>query len=83
MDASCEIQGSIHVCLIHLSMCPGNWVHIKFHLIGRLFILREYHLFIIQAYGASILLLYYMGILTHDIHAAILVVTTPEKFPTR
>lgn len=55
----------------------------QFHLIGRLFILREYHLFIIQAYGASILLLYYMGILTHDIHAAILVVTTPEKFPTR
>lgn len=29
MDASCEIQGSIHVCLIHLSMCPGNWVHIR------------------------------------------------------
>ena len=29
MDASCKIQGSIHVlCLVHKSMCPGNWVHI-------------------------------------------------------
>ena len=32
MDASCKIQGSIHVllCLIHKSMCPGFWVHIIF-----------------------------------------------------
>ena len=31
MDASCKIQESIHVllCLIHKSMCPGFWVHIK------------------------------------------------------
>ena len=30
MDASCKIQGSIHVlCIIHKSMCPGNWVHIR------------------------------------------------------
>lgn len=28
MDASCEIQGSIHVCLILRYVCPGNWVHI-------------------------------------------------------
>ena len=37
MDASCKIQGSIHVllCLIHKSMCPGFWVHII--LIYRLF----------------------------------------------
>ena len=30
MDASCKIQGSIHVllCLIQKSMCPGFWVHI-------------------------------------------------------
>ena len=32
MDASCKIQGSIHVlCLIHKSMCPGFWVHITLH----------------------------------------------------
>ena len=30
MDASCKIQGSIHVlCLIHKTMCPEFWVHIK------------------------------------------------------
>jgi len=31
MDASCKIQGSIHVllCLIHKSMCPEFWVHIN------------------------------------------------------
>ena len=29
MDASCKVQGSIHVFrLNHKSMCPGFWVHI-------------------------------------------------------
>jgi hypothetical protein len=30
MDASCKVQKSIHVFrLVHKSMCPGFWVHIK------------------------------------------------------
>ncbi len=30
MDASCKVQGSIHVLSrVHKSMCPGFWVHIK------------------------------------------------------
>ena len=29
MDASCKIQGSIHVFRLVNNMCPGKWVHIK------------------------------------------------------
>ena len=29
MDASCEIQGNIHVVRLINNMCPGFWVHIK------------------------------------------------------
>ena len=39
MDASCKIQGSIHVFRLVNNMCPGKWVHIKF---GGAFILL-YH----------------------------------------
>ena len=28
MDASCKIQGSIHVFRLVNNMCPGKWVHI-------------------------------------------------------
>ena len=28
MDASCEIQGNIHVFRLINNMCPGFWVHI-------------------------------------------------------
>ena len=28
MDASCKIQGSIHVFRLVNIMCPGKWVHI-------------------------------------------------------
>ena len=38
MDASCEIQGSIHVCLILRYVCPGNWVHISTSSTNRLFL---------------------------------------------
>ena len=31
MDASCKIQGSIHVFRLVNNMCPGKWVHIKHH----------------------------------------------------
>ena len=30
MDASCKIQGSIHVFRLVNNMCPGKWVHITF-----------------------------------------------------
>ena len=30
MDASCKIQGSIHVFRLVNNMCPGKWVHIIF-----------------------------------------------------
>ena len=29
MDASCKIQGSIHVFRLVNNMCPGKWVHIR------------------------------------------------------
>ena len=29
MDASCKIQGSIHVFGLVNNMCPGKWVHIN------------------------------------------------------
>ena len=29
MDASCKIQGSIHVFRLVNNMCPGKWVHIN------------------------------------------------------
>ena len=28
MDASCKIQGSIHMFRLVNNMCPGKWVHI-------------------------------------------------------
>ena len=28
MDATCKIQGSIHVFRLVNNMCPGKWVHI-------------------------------------------------------
>ena len=31
MDASCKIQGSIHVFRLVNNMCPGKWVHISDH----------------------------------------------------
>ena len=31
MDASCKIQGSIHVFRLVNNMCPGKWVHINPH----------------------------------------------------
>ena len=37
MDASCKIQGSIHVFRLVNIMCPGKWVHITYNDI-------EYHL---------------------------------------
>ena len=29
MDATCNVQGSIHVFHLVHNMCPGFWVHIK------------------------------------------------------
>ena len=41
MDASCKIQGSIHVFRLVNNMCPGKWVHIIYnggsHLLLNLF----------------------------------------------
>lgn len=40
MDASCKIQGNIHVFSItNKSMCPDFWVHINFGLFKGVFIL--------------------------------------------
>ena len=36
MDASCKIQGSIHVFRLVNNMCPGKWVHIIITTIERL-----------------------------------------------
>ena len=33
MDASCKIQGSIHVFRLVNNMCPGKWVHIKLDIV--------------------------------------------------
>ena len=39
MDASCKIQGSIHVFRLVNNMCPGKWVHIS---LTKLFFLSRY-----------------------------------------
>jgi hypothetical protein len=41
MDASCKIQGSIHVFHLVQNMCPEFWVHIKLFSSGGLFYLEE------------------------------------------
>lgn len=33
MDATCNVQDSIHVFHLVHNMCPGFWVHIKFALL--------------------------------------------------
>ena len=37
MDATCNVQGSIHVFHLVHNMCPGFWVHIIF--LARMFAL--------------------------------------------
>ena len=41
MDASCKIQGSIHVFRLVNNMCPGKWVHIND--IGAYFVFRHFY----------------------------------------
>ena len=40
MDASCKIQGSIHVFRLVNNMCPGKWVHITSSRLFSCFLLK-------------------------------------------
>ena len=56
MDASCKIQGSIHVFRLVNNMCPGKWVHINVDIV------------LIFIYFVTIQLIYhwYKGVLCND-----------------